>query len=116
MRNVQVKFVGLKPDRTAHSGNGDGKSTMLSSEAPYSEVHDRELERRVTNYLLGHKMPALRHIEVESDNGTVTIRGRVSSFYQKQLCINCSRRVAGVVRLIDELTVLTQSDQQAVRV
>jgi osmotically-inducible protein OsmY len=89
---------------------------MVSSKAPYSDVHDRDLERRVTNYLLGHKMPTLRGIEVESDNGTVTIRGRVSSFYQKQLCINCSRRVAGVVRLIDEVTVLTPSDRQILRV
>ena len=83
---------------------------MVSSKESYSDIHDRELERRVANYLLGYKMPALRRIEVESDNGTVMIRGRVSSFYQKQLCINCCRRVAGVVQLIDEVTVLATSD------
>ena len=83
---------------------------MVSSKESYSDVQDRELERRVANYLLGYKMPALRRIEVESDNGTVMIRGRVSSFYQKQLCINCCRRVAGVVQLIDEVTVLPTSD------
>ena len=85
---------------------------MVSSEARHNDVHDRDLERRVTNYILGHKMPALRRIHVESDRGTVTIRGSVSSFYQRQLCINCSRRVAGVVQLIDELTVLCPSDRR----
>ena len=59
-----------------------------------------------------HKMPELQRIQVQSDNGTVTIRGNVSSFYQRQLCINCSRRVAGVVRLVDELTVLSASNRQ----
>ena len=85
---------------------------MVSSKAPHNGAHDRDLERRVINYLLGYKMPSLRRIHVESDNGTVTIRGTVSSFYQRQLCINCSRRVAGVVQLIDELTVLCPSDRR----
>ena len=67
----------------------------------------------MTNYLLGYKMPSLRQIQVASNNGTVTIRGKVTSFYQRQLCINCSRRVAGVVRLIDELTVLPPSERKA---
>jgi len=45
-------------------------------------------------------------IEVESVGGDVTLRGEVSSFYQRQLCINCCRRVAGVIRLIDEIQVV----------
>lgn len=67
--------------------------------------HDRDLKSRVTNYLLGYKMPSLRNIDIEADNGTVIVRGRVPTYYQKQLCINCSRRVAGVVRLIDQVEV-----------
>ena len=92
---------------------GVGTSTMVSPKPPHNGAHDRDLKHRVTNYLLGYKMPSLRQLQVESDNGTVTIRGKVPSFYQKQLCINCSRRVAGVVRLIDELTVLPPSERQA---
>jgi len=79
-----------------------------------SASHDRDLERRVVNYLLGHKIPALRRIEVEADNGTVVVRGQVPSFYQKQLCIHCSRRVAGVVRLVDQVKVV-DSPQAAAR-
>jgi hypothetical protein len=29
----------------------------------------------------------------------------VDSFYHKQLCLNCCQRVAGVVRLIDQIHV-----------
>jgi osmotically-inducible protein OsmY len=79
---------------------------MVSSEHNLLEIRDRDLERRVANYLFGYKMPALREIDIESDRGTVTLRGEVFSFHQKQLCINCCRRVAGVIRLVDEIQVV----------
>jgi hypothetical protein len=77
---------------------------------------DRDLERRVMNYLVGRHVPSLRHIAVEADGGTVTMRGRVYSFHHKQLCINCCTRVAGVVRLVDELTVDTPFDARVVAI
>ena len=67
---------------------------------------DRDLEGRVRNYLLGYKMPALQHVDVEASSGVVILRGRVYSFFQKQLCIHCCRRVAGVFDLVDELEVV----------
>ena len=70
-----------------------------------STVADRDLERRVVNYLLGRHVPSLRHLAVAADNGTVTLRGRVQSFYEKQLCQQSCQRVAGVVRLIDAVDV-----------
>ena len=78
---------------------------MISLEQAPAANHDRDLERRVVNYLLGYKMPTLRAIDVQSDHGRVTLRGTVSSFYQRQLCIHCCLRVAGVIRLIDEIEV-----------
>lgn len=80
---------------------------MISSAAQA----DHELKRRVMNYLAGRHMPALRHLEVEADNGTVTLRGRVRSFYEKQLCQHCCQRVAGVIRMVDDIVV---GDAQAV--
>jgi osmotically-inducible protein OsmY len=77
---------------------------------------DRDLERRVMNYLVGRQVPSLRQIAVEADRGTVTMRGRVYSFHHKQLCINCCTRVAGVLRLVDELTVAAPSDARMVAV
>ena len=94
-----------------------GNSVVEKSDAGESFVGsgaDRDLERRVINYLVGRQVPSLRQIAVEADRGTVTMRGRVYSFHHKQLCINCCTRVAGVVRLVDELIVATPSDAKLV--
>lgn len=70
-----------------------------------SDPADRDLERRVVSYLFGRHVPALRNLQVEAKNGTVTLRGRVHTFYEKQLCQNCCRRVAGVVQFVDHVDV-----------
>lgn len=67
---------------------------------------DSDLKRRILNYLFGQHFSDLRKLEVQADNGVVTIRGRVGSFHQRQLCINCCQRVAGVVRIKDEIDVM----------
>ncbi|HET6882328.1 MAG TPA: BON domain-containing protein [Pirellulales bacterium] len=74
-----------------------------------SDIADRDLERRVVNYLAERHVPALRYLEVEAHNGTVTLRGRVQSFYEKQLCQAVCRRVAGVVRFVDAIDVAYNS-------
>jgi osmotically-inducible protein OsmY len=66
---------------------------------------DRELERRVINFLDRQHFPGLRTVEVEAQGGVVTIRGRVKSYHERQLCIHCCQRVAGVVTLRDEVRV-----------
>lgn len=80
-------------------------STLLIPAPRERETGDLDLERRVLNFLVNRQIPGLRELEVESRGGDLTIRGIVGSFYHKQLCINCCQRVAGVVRLIDELQV-----------
>lgn len=67
--------------------------------------HDTDLELRVRNYLAAQSRPALRSVEVQVHNGTVTLRGLVQSFYEKQLSVHLAARVAGVRRLQDELIV-----------
>jgi len=89
---------------------------MTRKERNFTEEDDRDLERRLVNYLLGYKMPALRQVRVEVDNGTVVLRGTVSSYHQRQLCINCCRRVAGVIKLVDQIHVVAASDPQFVPV
>lgn len=66
---------------------------------------DRDLERRISMFLADRHVPGLRQLEVAAANGTVTVRGRVRSFYEKQLCQNVCRRVAGVVHLVDAVDV-----------
>lgn len=66
---------------------------------------NRELSRRIVNYLTSRHVPGARWLEIEADQGVVTLRGVVRSFYHKQLCIHCCQRVAGVIRVQDELEV-----------
>lgn len=68
-------------------------------------TNDDDLKRRIVNFLGQRQIPALRHVEVTVDEGTVVIQGKVSSFYEKQLCLNCCQRVAGVVSIDDQVMV-----------
>jgi osmotically-inducible protein OsmY len=67
---------------------------------------DRDLERRIVNYLARRHLPGLRQLEVRANNGTVTLRGQVRSFYEKQLGQHCCQRVAGVRKLVDAIDVI----------
>ena len=70
------------------------------------ERADRELERRIKNFLAARHVPGLRHLDVQARAGTVTLSGRVLTFYEKQLCNQCCRRVAGVTQLINDVDVV----------
>ena len=70
-----------------------------------TDSSDQDLERRVTTFLSTQHRAALRSLKAEARGGIVTLRGRVSTFYEKQLSAQLAHRVAGVVRLIDEVIV-----------
>jgi osmotically-inducible protein OsmY len=78
---------------------------MVSGVQPFTDEDDRDLERRIATFLADRHLPGLRQLEIEASNGTVTLRGRVRSFYEKQLCQNVSRRVSGVVQFVDAVVV-----------
>jgi len=68
-------------------------------------LSDRDLEHQVRIQLLDRSSAVVRQVVVKADSGTVTLRGTVTSFYQKQLCIQACRCVPGVVTLVDEVEV-----------
>lgn len=84
---------------------------MVTSENSNSAVidaestRDAELKTRVIHFLADSNMPGLRQLQVSADNGTVTLTGRVRTYYEKQLSQQRCRRVAGVVRLVDNVVV-----------
>jgi osmotically-inducible protein OsmY len=80
---------------------------MPTTELPPSAAADSELKRRVSNYLATRYFPALKRLEIDAQSGIVTLRGRVSSFYEKQIAVHSCQRVAGVVRLVDAVDVTT---------
>ncbi|MBI2478816.1 MAG: BON domain-containing protein [Planctomycetia bacterium] len=64
-----------------------------------------DLKRRVRSFLAQQGVNSAHHLTIEVRDGTVILHGLVSSFYERQLCISCCQRIAGVVRFVDNLTV-----------
>ena len=84
--------------------NKNSKAVNLLN-ASSADSADRELKRRVRTFLSTQHRPGLRNLEIEVSKGTVTLRGRVATFYEKQLSGQLARRVAGVIRLVDDVIV-----------
>mgnify|MGYP003352492822 CR=1 FL=1 len=71
----------------------------ISDSANVSGAHER------LNYLRNSVKAT-----VDAYDGTVTLYGRVHSFYQRQICLQCCQRVAGVIRLVDRIEVESMSE------
>jgi osmotically-inducible protein OsmY len=80
---------------------------------PLAVDADRDLEKRVASFLAARHVPGLRNLEVHATNGVVTLQGRVLTFYEKQLCNECGRRVAGVLQLINSVDVSSEGAAMA---
>ena len=50
-------------------------------------------------------MPALRYIRVNAEGDTLWLSGQVRTYYEKQLAVKLSCRVAGVIRVVDQIQV-----------
>ena len=82
-----------------------GDQTMSAGFEDSVSSEDSQLARRVKLFLGSQPRPALRYLQVEASGSTVTLRGLVTTFYERQLALQSSRRVAGVGQLVDEITV-----------
>lgn len=74
-------------------------------ECPRKTQEESDLERRVAGYLATKHLANLRRLEVVTQGATVTLRGCVDSFHEKQVALHSCRRVAGVRGLVDDLVV-----------
>lgn len=77
----------------------------METASPLYVTKDQDLQRRVVSFLAGRYLPSLRQLEVDVHEGIVTLRGRVTSFYEKQVAIHSCQRVAGVRKLVDAVDV-----------
>ena len=87
---------------------------MVRSPLVFNQT-DGDLERRVVNFLSQQHFPGRRGVEVEARQGIVTLRGRVRSFHERQLCVNCCQRVAGVVGVSDKIQVALAHEPEPIR-
>jgi osmotically-inducible protein OsmY len=71
----------------------------------FDAAQDRDLENRIRRFLAGLHRHSLLKLEIEAENGEVTVRGELDSFYEKQLALAGCRRVAGVVKVNEKIGV-----------
>ncbi len=67
-------------------------------------ICNEELRQRVVLHL-GSCRPELGMVDVLVEDGIVTLRGELPTFFLRQLAIERTRRVAGVRRLVDQIDV-----------
>ena len=79
---------------------------------PIGDTNDADLRRRIISYLEQRRYPTLRDLTIFTDNGSVTLQGKLDSFYEKQICLSTCQRVAGVIRIIDEMEVANATTRQ----
>lgn len=66
---------------------------------------DDDLRKRIESFLRSRHFAALRNLEVRVASGVATLKGDVSSFYEKQVALDACRRVAGVLCTVDQMQV-----------
>lgn len=66
---------------------------------------DRILARRIATYLIARGISDLKALQIGVDGGVVTLQGQVASPRERALCLSCCQRVAGVLHVVDELSV-----------
>jgi len=83
-------------------------SVVLAADLSTSAVADELLANRVKHQLAADSR-AVSRLAVEVENGVVTLRGIATSFYQKQLWLHGTKRVAGdSARINDEIAVTSK--------
>lgn len=76
------------------------------SVASQNSNSDEVCQNRIQHLLQGAR-PEFRKLQITTNRGTVTLEGRVASFYLRQLAIQCCQQAAGALRIDDQLQVGT---------
>ena len=78
---------------------------MIAQAFRTTDEQSRALEQRVILFLQQRHLVFGCRLWVEAADGVVTLSGRVPSFHQRQLIYAFTRRVAGVLQVVDLLEV-----------
>ena len=84
-------------------------SVKLSTPRP---VEDVDLENRIANFLFQQHVLSGERIHTDAQVGTVVVSGKLPSRHTKWLCVECCRRVAGVVKLVDRVVVDNEKEYE----
>jgi len=78
---------------------------LLKARDDCSAVADQTTELLVLRRLLESNIPTLRGLGACVADGTITLHGTVSSFYEKQLCAEACRGLPAVKEIVDMIEV-----------
>lgn len=78
---------------------------MYSRTIRASPVHFRGIAEAATECLQNSSYQALRRISCECKYGVLLLRGRLSSFFQKQVAQEAVAGVSGVTEVVNEIDV-----------
>lgn len=78
---------------------------MVTMDVISRSAGDAEIHRQIAQQLAETNRQSLRRLAVKVQNGHVTLRGLVQSFYEKQLAIHSCHAVTGAGCLRDEIAV-----------
>jgi len=67
-----------------------------------------DLNRRILA-CLRERIPDLKGIHVAAFGNTAVLRGEVRTIEEKRVCVECCRRVPGVMKIVNDLTVADHS-------
>ena len=73
----------------------------------YTPSMDAELEHRIYSFLHLRQVSPNGRIRLRVRGGTVVVSGKLCSSHAKWLCMECCRRVAGVIKIVDQLRIET---------
>lgn len=66
---------------------------------------DEDIAFRVRGFIARHHFRSLQELDLDVKSGELTLRGKVGSFYEKQIAMSICRRVPGVLTFVDEVSV-----------
>lgn len=82
-------------------------SAVLTAPTTTNRHSDDQLVSRIQRQLAADSR-AVSRLQIEAEDGVVTLRGTATSFYQKQLWLHGTKRVVGDLAVInDEIAVTT---------
>ncbi len=90
------------PDKFLQDDHG---SKMLKTEQCSGNSCQSDIAGAASECLQTERYKFLRQVVCECDRGTLTLRGTVSSYYQKQLAQEAVARVTGVIQVVNEIEV-----------
>jgi osmotically-inducible protein OsmY len=86
-------------------GRGTDSFLLSTIEKLATTMIDMPLDHRVLTALEQNPHIARRNLRFETEQGRVTLRGVVGTYYQKQMAQEAVRRVEGVREIANELEV-----------